>query len=88
MMRYIKGNVEREAVSQSQCEQLEAKGFRKVETPEEPKTCEVSEPPELQEEPLDQMSAAQLKAIAKERGIESASSLTKAELLAVLKEVD
>ncbi len=87
-MRYIKGNVEREAVSQSQCEQLEAKGFRKIEIPEELKLCEASEPPELQEEPLEQMSAAQLKALAKERGIESASSLTKAELLTVLKEVD
>ena len=38
--------------------------------------------------PLEQMSAAQLKAYAKGKGIEGANSLTKAELLAVLKEVD
>lgn len=35
---------------------------------------------------LEEMSAAEIKAVAKEKGIDGASSLTKEELLAILKE--
>lgn len=46
---------------------------------------EVKQPEEKPE--LDKMKVDELKAIAKEKGIEGAASLTKDELLAVLKEV-
>lgn len=39
------------------------------------------------EKPLEKMKVDELKALAKEKGIEGADSLTKAELIAVLKDV-
>ena len=82
-MRYIRGNVEREAETEEMCACLEAQGFKKV-IPEQ-QTKEL--PPEEDKIPLEQMNAAQLKEFAKDKGIEGANSLTKAELLTVLKDV-
>jgi hypothetical protein len=63
---------------------LEAEGFKKV----IPEQQAEGQSPEEETIPLEQMSAVQLKEYAKSKGIEGANSLTKAELLAVLKEVD
>lgn len=83
-MRYIRGNVEREAGTKEMCSRLEAEGFKKVIEEQQME----GQPPEKETIPLEQMSAAQLKEYAKDKGIEGANSLTKAELLAVFKEVD
>lgn len=83
-MRYIRGNVEREAGTKEMCSRLEAEGFKKVIPEQQPE----GQQPEEETIPLEQMSAAQLKEYAKSKGIEGANSLTKAELMAVLKEVD
>lgn len=83
-MRYIRGNVEREAGTEEMCARLEAEGFKKI----IPEQQAEGQPPEEETIPLEQMSAARLKEYAKGKGIEGANSLTKAELLAVLKEVD
>ncbi|MEJ8761703.1 Rho termination factor N-terminal domain-containing protein [Enterocloster sp. HCN-30185] len=83
-MRYIRGNVEREAGTKEMCSRLEAEGFKKV----IPEQQAEGQSPEEETIPLEQMSAVQLKEYAKSKGIEGANSLTKAELLAVLKEVD
>ena len=83
-MRYIRGNVEREAGTKEMGSRLEAEGFKKV----IPEQQAEGQSPEEETIPLEQMSAVQLKEYAKSKGIEGANSLTKAELLAVLKEVD
>ncbi len=83
-MRYIRGNVEREAGTKEMCSRLEAEGFKKV----IPEQQVEGQQPEEETIPLEQMSAAQLKEYAKSKGIEGANSLTKAELMSVLKEVD
>ena len=83
-MRYIRGNVEREAGTKEMCSRLEAEGFKKV----IPEQQAEGQSPEEETIPLEQMSAVQLKEYAKSKGIEGANSLTKAELLAVLREVD
>ena len=83
-MRYIRGNVEREAGTKEMCSRLEAEGKKKV----IPEQQAEGQSPEEETIPLEQMSAVQLKEYAKSKGIEGANSLTKAELLAVLKEVD
>lgn len=82
-MRYIRGNVEREAGTK-EISRLEAEGFKKV----IPEQQAEGQQPEEETIPLEQMSAAQLKEYAKSKGIEGANSLTKAELMSVLKEVD
>ena len=83
-MRYIRGNVEREAGTKEMCSRLEAEGFKKV----IPEQQAEGQQPEEETIPLERMSAAQLKEYAKSKGIEGANSLTKAELMSVLKEVD
>lgn len=86
-MRYINGNIEREAVTQSQCEHLEVQGFRPLEAAGILQSSQEAGLQETQGRQLGQLNTAQLRAIAKERGIEGAGSFTKAELLTVLKDV-
>lgn len=79
-MRLIKNNVERIAEGESQVQKLKAAGFKPLEVidhkaGEEAKT------------ELEKMKVDELKSLAKEKGIEGAASLTKEELLAVLKDV-
>lgn len=78
-MRLIKDNVERVADG-AQADKLKSLGFKEIGSA----TAEVTGP---EDKSPDIMSAAELKALAKEKGIEGAGSLTKAELLAVLKDV-
>lgn len=78
-MRLIKDNVERVADG-VQADKLKVLGFKEIGN----SAAEAIEP---EDKSLDKMSSNQLKALAKEKGIEGADSLTKAELLAVLKDV-
>lgn len=79
-MRLIMNNVERIAEGEAQILKLKSDGFKPLEEDVVPQEEEPK--PELEE-----MKADELKALAKEKGIEGAASLTKAELLAVLKDV-
>ena len=80
-MRVIRENVERE-VDASKCEQLLKDGSKLVETSGDSKkeSSEAKAPGDL-----DSMSLAELRAVAKEKGLSGYSSLSKEELLGVLK---
>lgn len=77
-MRLIKDNVERIAEGDAQIRKLETAGFKPLDAEAE-----------MREDmkPLEKLKVDELKALAKEKGIEGAASLTKAELQAVLKDV-
>ena len=77
----IKDNVERIVTTPEQAARLKAAGFEPLEVD--------AVKPETAEEPaeLDKMDTAQLRALAKEKGVEAADALNKKELLAVLKDV-
>lgn len=79
-MRLIMNNVERIAESEAQIRKLETAGFKPLE--EAAGEGKAGLKPELEK-----MKADELKALAKEKGIEGAASLTKDELIAVLKDV-
>lgn len=84
-MRLIMNNVERIAETEAQIRKLQAAGYKPLETvspTEDGSKVESEEKPELEK-----MKADELKSLAKEKGIEGAASLTKEELLAVLKDV-
>lgn len=78
-MRLIRANVEREADG-GQAEKLISQGFKPLNFPE-------TEEAEEKTKELSDMKIGELKELAKEKGIEGAASLNKAELLAVLKDV-
>lgn len=79
-MRLIKGNVERVAETTEQVEMLKANGFEEIGGVEKTNT-------EQEDKSLSGMKVDALKALAKEKDIEGYASLTKEELLAVLKDV-
>ena len=80
-MRVTRENVERE-VDASKCEQLLKDGYKLVETSGDSKkeSSEAKVPGDL-----DSMGLAELRAVAKEKGLSGYSSLSKEELLGVLK---
>lgn len=82
-MRVIRENIERE-VDASKCEQLLKDGYKLVETSGDSKK-ESSEAAVQVSGDIDNMSLAELRAVAKERGLSGYSSLSKDELLSVLK---
>ena len=81
-MRVIRDNVERE-VEASKCEQLLKDGYKLVETSgdSEKESSEAAKAPG----DIDNMSLTELRAVAKEKGLSGYSSLSKDELLNVLK---
>lgn len=78
-MILVRNNIERIAENEAQIRKLTAEGYEPMEASEDVK--------EEQKPELEKMKVDELKALAKEKGIEGAASLTKEELLAVLKEV-
>ncbi|MEG0216039.1 MAG: Rho termination factor N-terminal domain-containing protein [Hungatella sp.] len=79
-MRLIRGNVERVAETEEQAARLEAQGFEEI-------GCDPEMKREKKMSPLSGMKVDELKVLAEEKGIEGYASLTKEELLAVLKDV-
>lgn len=77
-MRLIKGNVERIASDDRQIHRLKAEGFKTIESVPEASTI-------VTEKKLDEMTVTELKKLAKEKGLKGCPSLSKEELLSVLK---
>ncbi len=81
MIRLIKDNVERVVSSEEDANRLMAKGFKRMEA------IKQSVPEDKKEEPkadLNNLSVKELREMAKEKGIDAASSLNKEDLLKVL----
>lgn len=88
-MRLKKGNVERIVKDDVKASKLIADGFKELSVANEVESKKQAEP-EAQQEPekkLEDMTVPELKILAKEKGIEGASSLNREDLLAVLKDV-
>lgn len=89
-MRLIKGNIERIVEDQVKADRLKADGFKELEATEEVKTEAITGSETLieQKKKLEDMTVPELKALAKEKGIDGFSSLNRDDLLSVLKEVE
>ena len=89
-MRLIRGNVERVTESPQEQQRLIKDGYKPVD--EDKKTTTLQQAEELTEltvkqaEELTELTVKQLRQKAKERGIEGAEALSKAELLEVMEE--
>lgn len=79
-MRLIRGNVEREVTDTAVAEKLIKDGFKQIEE----RTVDAV-PSENKKKDLEEMTAEELKALAKEKGLSGVSSLAKKELLEILK---
>lgn len=86
MARLIRGNVEKE-VPDNQLEYYLKQGFTKISVKTETVQEDVREEVEKVEKSLETMTVPELKEQAKEKGVEGYNSLTKPELIAVLKDV-
>lgn len=80
-MRFIKDNIERVTESEAMAAKLKALGFKLLDSDA------LTQEPEEKNTDIEKMTVPELKALAKERGIEGTASLNKWELLAVLKDV-
>ncbi|MDT4377089.1 Rho termination factor N-terminal domain-containing protein [Blautia coccoides] len=80
-MRFIKDNIERVTESEAMAAKLKALGFKLLDSDA------LTQEPEEGNTDIEKMTVPELKALAKERGIEGTASLNKGELLAVLKDV-
>ena len=82
MRTFKKHNVERKASTDAAAEKLISKGYKEV---FDTKETEAEDSPESKS--LDKMKLEELKALAEAKKIEGYESLTKKELIAVLKDV-
>lgn len=80
-MRFIKDNVERVTDSEAVAAKLKSLGFKLIDSED------AAQKEEKETASIQSMTVSELKALAKEKGIEGAGSLNKEELLAVLKDV-
>lgn len=89
-MRLIKGNVERIVEDQVKVDKLIADGFEHLDAVGvvQPETLAGSGMSPAAEKNLEDMTVPELKALAKEKGIDGFSSLNREDLLSVLKEVE
>ncbi len=91
MIRMIKGNVERIVASEGAAARFKAEGFIRMDAEESQEDAAHSEakvPVETEEETaLENLTINELRKIAKEKGINGSFSLSKADLLEVLKDV-
>lgn len=89
-MRLVKGNVERIVEDQVKVDRFKADGFKELEAAGKVNVEAITEPETTveSEKNLEDMTVSELKALAKEKGIDGTSSLAKEDLLAVLKEVE
>lgn len=76
-----KDNVERIAETETAIQKLMVQGFKPI------GGTANKEKPDNADKPLEDMTVAELKVLAKEKGLEGVSALNKEDLLAVLKEV-
>lgn len=84
-MKYRKDGKEIEASPKAFRLIYAAQGYVPVDTKAEPDGAETEKPEKPRE--LDEMTVPELKALAKEKGLEGTSGLNKEELLSVLKDV-
>lgn len=88
-MRLIKGNVERIVEDSVKANRLIADGFKELDTIKvQPETLTEPEMSLEPEKNLDDLTVPELKALAKEKGIDGVSSLNREDLLAVLRDVE
>ena len=89
-MRLVKGNVERIVEDQVKANRLKTDGFKELEAVDAVQSDALpgSETPTEAENNLDDMTVPELKALAKEKGIDGFSSLNREDLLSVLKDVE
>lgn len=82
-MILIRGNVEKEATAHRDIEKLKNEGFKEV----LPAKYEGDKPDTAEKKAIEDMNLKELKKYAEEKGISGATSLSKGQLLEVLKEM-
>lgn len=83
MIRMMKDNVERIVSTEAKAIRLKAAGYRPVEGA----AIAVAFPEAFPDKPLEELTAAELRAVAESRGLSGYSSLSKRELLDILRDV-